>query len=237
MRDIIRLGQVQPVRRRVMESTTSLLGNTIVLSEEQWRAPSALPGWTRAMVASHIARNAEAFARLVRHRSDPAFPLYPSEAERLESLDAGAQASALQLQVDLDTTADTLEAALDTVEDWTAPVTLPLVGEQPIAALCIARLHEVCLHHIDLDCGFTPERLDPVPGRWLLQWACQVRQHQDGMPALRVVSDSGVDEVVGEDPEPAVVTGTDAALWAWLTGRSGGDGVGGADGRTWPLLG
>ncbi len=53
------------LRLRKREATQALLGDTIRLGDDQWQEPSDLPGWTRAHVATHIARNAEAFVAAV----------------------------------------------------------------------------------------------------------------------------------------------------------------------------
>lgn len=47
-------------------ATTVLLRDTISVTDDQWRGgPSRLPGWSRGHVATHLARNADAFTRLV----------------------------------------------------------------------------------------------------------------------------------------------------------------------------
>ena len=49
------------IRAAKREATQRLLGATMGLSDDEWQAPSRLAGWTRAHIATHIARNAEAF--------------------------------------------------------------------------------------------------------------------------------------------------------------------------------
>lgn len=236
MHDLIRLGQVEPVRKRLSEATLSLLGCTIALDDDQWRAPSLLPGWSRAHVATHVARNADALRGLVLEVLAGGWKaLYASDTERLEAIERGAERSGLDLQIDLDTSAGALSEALDQVDDWAQPVRLPF-GVQPLAALVLARLHEVTLHHLDLDCGHTHESLDPVPARWLLQWALDRLAERPGLPAVALESDSGVLATVGEVAPRRTARGSDAALWAWLTGRSGGADVTGAQGLVWPPM-
>ena len=62
---ILNRGQVDPALKRIALATQSLLRDTIDLDEEQWHAPSLLPGWSRAHVATHIARNADALRRVL----------------------------------------------------------------------------------------------------------------------------------------------------------------------------
>ena len=52
------------LRRRKREATQALLGDTISISDEAWQQPSRLDGWTRAHVATHIARNADGLRRV-----------------------------------------------------------------------------------------------------------------------------------------------------------------------------
>lgn len=237
MRDMIRLGQVDPVRKRVAEATQALLGDTITLSDEAWRAPTALPGWSRAQVAHHLARSADA----MRHVTLEAIegrqrPLYASDEARRADLERGGGRKGLDLQIDLDTTAGGLDEAFSLVNDWLVPVRLP-VGDLPLSALVVARLHEVVLHHLDLRTTFALEKVDAVVASWLLQWAALWVESKPGSPAVTLHSESGVREDVGDVGVRRTVTGTDQALWGWLTGRTGADGVHGADGLVWPLLG
>ena len=236
MRDIIRLGQVDTVRKRLNEATQSLLGDTIVLADDEWSAASRLPGWSRAHVATHLARGADALARLV--RPNPAgrpTSLYPSEAQRLSDIEWGSDRSGLELQIDLDTSAGALEDAFDEVPDWLIPVHLP-VGELGLAAVTIARLHEVVIHHLDLATGFSTDSLDTVPARWLLQWASLLLAGVPGLPAVDIESASGVTESLGELGQRRTVRGTDAALWGWVTGREDGATLDGAGETVFPLV-
>ena len=235
MRDIIRLGQVETVRKRLNEATQSLLGDTIVLSDAEWQQPSLLPGWSRAHVATHLARGADALSHVLRNTaSGRMVPLYANEGQRLADIERGSERSGLELQIDLDTAAGALEEAFAEVVDWLVPVTLP-IGEHPLAAVTIARLHEVCLHHLDLDTGFASHLIDPVPARWLLQWSCDRLAESAHVPAVDVRSASGVSESLGGVGERREVTGTDAALWGWVTGREDGSTVDAAEGVLFPL--
>ncbi|WP_052462617.1 maleylpyruvate isomerase family mycothiol-dependent enzyme [Nigerium massiliense] len=235
MRDIIRLGQVETVRKRLGEATQRLLGDTIVLSDEEWTAPTRLPGWTRAHVAAHLSANAYALARFVRgHVNDHPVPLYASEADQVEEIERGAERSGMDLQISLDGSAGELSQAFDEVTDWLVPVRLP-AGEFPITAVATARLHEVILHHVDLDVGFSPAELDPVLARWMLQWAARLLRDRPGLPAVELTSTSGNVESVGDLGERRRVTGDDAALWAWLVGRGDAATVEGAEGISFPL--
>lgn len=237
MRDMIRLGQVEPVRKRVADATQLLLGDTIMLGETEWREPTILPGWTRAMVATHLARSADAMREVilgvVEERGEVA---YPDEAQRLAELERGAARSGLELQIDLDTSAGALGEGFGLVSDWQAPVRLPL-GQFPASAVVVARFHEVVLHHLDLNVGFGLDRVDTVSASWLLQWAALWLRTSPHQPAVEIASESGVHETIGDLGPVRTVTGSDSELWGWLTGRADGATLEGANGLTWPLLG
>src|SRR5512132_902945 len=96
--------QLETVRGLVSTATQRLLGDTILVADEQWRAPSRLPDWTRGHVATHIARHADGLYRLTEwaltgERRD----MYPSPEHRASEIEAGAGRSGLELQIDLDT--------------------------------------------------------------------------------------------------------------------------------------
>jgi maleylpyruvate isomerase len=47
--------QLETLRGLVTTATQRLLGDTIAVSDEDWRGPSRLPDWSRGHVATHIA--------------------------------------------------------------------------------------------------------------------------------------------------------------------------------------
>ena len=109
-------------------------------------------------------------------------------------------------------------------------------GRMPLAAVPVARLHEIYLHLRDLRCpSFSVENIEPVPARWLLQWVLDRLENQSDAHSVDITSDSGLTARLGEGPVYLPVRGSDAALWEWLTGRSDGARVFGR-GLTWPLL-
>lgn len=224
------------VRRWELEATQRLLGDTIGIADPQWRGPSLLPGWSRAHVATHVARNADGLRSLTvaAEEGRPAI-MYASDEERFAAIERGAERTGLELQIDLDTSAGALTTSWDRVTDWSLRV--PLFGrEVPLSALPLVRLHEVVLHHIDLDCGFSAGQVDPEPARWLLEWALDRLGEQVGLPSLRLQSASGLAGTLGAGEPERTVRGSDARLWAWVTGRATADTVNGADGIELPMM-
>lgn len=227
---------VEAIRKWKLEATARLLGDTIGISDPQWGEPSLLPGWSRGHVATHLARNADTMRQLtaaVQERGPDVG--YPSAQERSDSVEAGAGRNGLELQIDLDTSAGALKAAWDKVTDWGIEVTL--YGRAwPLSILPLIRLHEVILHHIDLDCGFGADDVDPSAARWLLDWALTRLEKATRLPRVRISSDSGVVGAIGAGARELAVSGADARLWVWLCGRAVGDTVEGANGAVLPQL-
>ena len=225
---------VDDLHRWKADATQRLLGYTIGISDEQWHEPTPLPGWSRAHIATHLARGAEYFTDVITSVSaGQAQPRQPGPAERRAALEAGADRTGLELQIDLDTTAGALHAVIEMVTYWTSPVVLH--GRKLIlAAVPLARLHEVCVHHLDLDWGYSPDAIDREPAAWLLRWVLDLLRDAD-LPALRIEGESLTAEL-GAGDDQRRVTGSDARLWAWLSGRLPASGVTGADGLQPGLL-
>ena len=222
------------VHRWQAEATQRLLGYTIVLDDDSWHAPTTLPGWSRAHVATHLARNADR-VRAVLEAAIAGLPQpAPSvRSDRIAALEAGADRDGLALQIDLDTSAGALHRITDGTTAWDHEVDVH-GRAHPLAVLTLARLHEVCIHHLDLDFEFAPELIDPAAAAWLLRWVIDCLQDAD-LPALRIEADSLVAEL-GQGPDQLVVSGSDVRLWAWLSGRGTPAWVTGADGFQPALL-
>ncbi len=221
---------LETLRKRIQEATQRLLGDTIGISDGDWNRASLLPGWSRAHVAAHVSANADALAELIDEAGQGrSVALYSDEEVRTEGIERGSCMTGLELQICLDTSAGRLERAMDTVTDWSAPVDL-LGRRLTLAQVPMARLSELVVHHLDLDCGLHVGRLDSALARWLLQWA-ELRHADDpDLPAVRLESTSGLTVKLGAAGERRTVTGGDAALWGWLMGRIAADEVQGADG-------
>jgi maleylpyruvate isomerase len=228
----------ETVRGLVTHATQRLLGDTIMVSEEDWRRSSRLPGWTRAHVATHLARQADAFSHLV----DGALAgerreMYAGSEQRDAEIDAGADRTGLELQVDLDTSAGRLAERFDRVEEaqaWEAVVVLRGGQQVAIRMLPVARLSEVVLHHVDLDIGFGLGDVDDETADLLLEWCALRLTNRAGVPRLQISSTSGLNATVPGDGPDVSVHGSSAQLVGWLTGRSDGSQIAGSDGVVLP---
>lgn len=212
------------LRRLVTEATQRLLGDTITVSEPDWRAPSRLPGWSRGHVATHVARQADGIVRLVQWaRTGQRLDMYASPAQREGEIAAGAGRSGLELQIDLDSSAEHLTAAFETLDEagrWDAVVQLRGGTEVPARLLPLARLTEVVLHHVDLDVGLDMAEIDEQTAEWLLEWSAFRLRTRDEFPRLRLRSRSGFRLTAGSSGTAREVTGGTAQLLGWLTGRT-----------------
>jgi maleylpyruvate isomerase len=226
---------VDDVIRWNADATQRLLGFTIGMAEDEWHSPTALPGWSRAHVATHLARSAEHLSR-VTETVLAGLPQPPElvAGQRSTDLETGADRDGLALQIDMDTTAGALQAEIEKVTDWSRPVRLHGLS-LTLAAVPLARLHEVCVHHLDLDGAYSADAVDPAAAAWLLRWVLDLLADAD-LPALRVEGDSLAADL-GRGEERRRVSGSDARLWAWLSGRLVASGVSGADGLQPSLLG
>jgi maleylpyruvate isomerase len=233
--------QLSTVLGLLAHHTQQLLGDTIRLADEQWREPSRLPGWSRAHVATHLARQADALRRLTTgaRRGEPG-QMYPDAATRGAEIEAGAGRSGLELQIDLDTAASALGTdfdALAAADAWGTEVELRGGQRTPARLLPLARLNEVVLHHVDLDVGFEVTDVSAVAAGWLLEWCAFRLRTDDAFPRLTLHPDEdGVIEVGGAGGA-VTVSGPADRLLGWLTGRGADDGLTGADGVRLPGFG
>jgi maleylpyruvate isomerase len=232
--------QLDNVRALVRHATQQLLGDTIAVSDDDWRAPSRLPDWTRGHVATHLARQADGMGRLVEWaRTGERNPMYASPEQRTSEIQEGAGRSGLELQIDLDTSAGRLAAgfeALDAADRWDAIVELRDATPVPARLLPLSRLLEVTIHHVDLDIGYEVEHIDQQTAEWLLEWCAYRFRSKEDFPRLTLTSDSGFAVHVGKSGEPRQVSGTSPNLLGWLMNRVDSSAVTGANGLTVPGL-
>lgn len=217
------------------EATQRLLGYTIALTETAWHEASLLPGWTRAHVATHLARNAEHTRAIIEAAvAGGPQPDRPGPDQVKRELEAGADRTGLELQIDLDSTAGALQNTIEAVTDWT-PIVRIDGADLPLSTVPLMRLHEVYLHELDLDCGFTPDGVDPAAAAWLLRWTL-FRLRNARMARVALTTDT-VSDVIGDGERRLSVRGSDARVWSWLTGRGDPDIIDGAEGVRLGLLG
>ena len=141
------------------DATQRLLSTARVLAEPDLRAPSLLPGCSRAHVLAHLARGADAMRNLlVGARSGTDRPAYASAAARAADIEAGARRKPADLLADLADSAMALRTVARQLPDaaWRAEVQILDSDPFPAAGLLTRRLVEVELHHADLAAGYGP---------------------------------------------------------------------------------
>jgi maleylpyruvate isomerase len=142
---------------QIDQATQRLLDRARVITEPDLRAPSLLPGWTRARVLAHVSLGADAMRNLLAGvrtgRERPAgAEAHEAVIEhhaglRPEELAAGLAGSAMALRT----------VARQLPDDrWQVPVRVPGLAPFPAAELLVRRLVEVELHHCDLGAGYGP---------------------------------------------------------------------------------
>lgn len=221
-----------------MGAGTELLNRAVgALPDDALRAPSALPGWSRAHVVAHVARNAEALTRLATWaRTGVETPMYPSREARAAEIESSAQNPVDVLRAELVTTAEELDAALAALDEktWQAEVRSALGRPIPAAEIPWMRVREVWLHAVDLDAGVSVAEIAPDVVDTLLDDSTGTLSAAEGCPSA-VLAPTDRDRTWKLGPasdEPLQVRGEAARVLGWLVGRTGQEGVEaiGADG-------
>ncbi len=137
------------------------------LTDDDLREPSALPGWTRAHVVAHLARNADALVNLCTWaRTGVETPMYPSREARDAAIEATAAVPADALRADFrDAEARLAEAvAVLPAEAWGRPVRNGQGRTVAAREIPWMRAKELWVHGVDLDAGLS--FADARPSSW-----------------------------------------------------------------------
>jgi maleylpyruvate isomerase len=207
------------------DGTQRLLADQAALSEEALSAPTALPGWSRRYLLSHVAANAEALRNLLHWaRTGEERRMYASGEQRDADIADGALLPAAELRAWIESSAQALAADLAAMpgQAWNAKVITAQGLTRSASEVPWMRAREVYIHTIDLSAGtqwrdlpadFLAALLDDVTAR---------RSSTGGGPALAVAAtDTGHTwEVAGTGPATPV-SAPIADLASYLTGRPG----------------
>jgi maleylpyruvate isomerase len=148
------------VAAAIAASQNDIARRLVALSDDELRAPSRLPDWSRLTVVCHIRFGAEAIDRMVRAalRGEPSL-FYPGgrAATRPGTLLPAEGESPQDVVASFVANCDRLNDALAMVQDWTIvhhePEGQADLGPQTIYQLAVLRLTEVDVHAVDLDIG------------------------------------------------------------------------------------
>ena len=210
----------------ISAATEALVVTTEKLDDGALHAPSLCPGWTRGHVLAHVARNADALANLLNWANTGIeTPMYPSTEVRNAGIEAGATQPLADLIDDLNHSAGGFAKAVSAMPEagWERLVRTGAAGGGPaIPARRIMwlRLREVEMHHVDLNAGYAPSDWPAAFVDRALRESLKACGRRDDIPTFTAVTDGFREHVGG--PGGATITGTPAALFAWLSGRNSG---------------
>ncbi|HZQ26425.1 MAG TPA: maleylpyruvate isomerase family mycothiol-dependent enzyme [Acidimicrobiales bacterium] len=224
----------------LIASEASLLATVQGLTDAEAAAPSLLPGWSRAELVTHLARNADG----LRHVAEAAMrgevgDQYPGGMEqRAADIATGRGKPAAQVVADLAQAVEWLHQTWAAMPDeaWGRPARLTR-GSVTVADTVARRWLEVEVHRMDLDLGVGPDdwplpfvdgilprviamlpdlAAEPADGRWVL-WADDLSLAWSVSSLAGGVTVSRFDE---SDPPPDVILrGPGGRLLAALLGR------------------
>ncbi|QUH04387.1 maleylpyruvate isomerase family mycothiol-dependent enzyme [Saccharopolyspora erythraea] len=222
-RTSVALAAIEQASDRFMETARSL-------DELSIHRPSLLPGWTRAHVISHVARNADGFLNLLRWaRTGVEHPMYASASDRDADIDEGAVRGRQLLLEDLAASCERFARAARElpVWAWTAEVLDGAGDPIPAHGVLRGRLLEVWVHLVDLDHGFGFDDIPRPDVEEVLEDVVQQFGGRHDVPALTVVVDfDGRErswELRGTTSRPSQVHGDPGAMLGWLLGRTSGE--------------
>ncbi|MDX3129747.1 maleylpyruvate isomerase family mycothiol-dependent enzyme [Streptomyces europaeiscabiei] len=218
---------VSVVRSRAWAETGQLALQQAVdaLPADAVTEPSALPGWTRGHLLTHLARNADALVNLLTWaRTGIRTPMYSSPDQRATDIEAGAGRSLGEQQADIRESATRFREAAEALsaDAWSATVVSAQGREIPASEVPWLRAREVWIHLVDLHVGVGMDALPP-DFAWAL--AGDVAGWMSARLAPGVGAELSADGhntlVLGTPAPGAAVGGPPYAVAAWLTGRGG----------------
>lgn len=209
------------------EGTSYLTGTLDRVPDGELAADSALPGWTRAHLVTHLARNADALVNLLTWaRTGVPTPMYRDADQRAGDIQAGAGRPAAQLREDYRSSAERLDRAIAELAEqaWAAEVRTARGRPIPAAEVPWMRVREVWVHAVDLAAGARFEDFPPDLLAALIDDAVYWVGRADGCPAvLARAADLGREWRFGQAGPETVVDRPAAELAAWVTGRGHGE--------------
>jgi maleylpyruvate isomerase len=199
-------------QRRVEETAASIADVS---------APSALPGWTKGHVLTHLSRNADALTNLLTWaRTGVESPMYASPAARNADIEAGAGRPLPAQLADLRESASRFSVAVAKVPDWEVLVRTAQGREVPVSEVPWMRVREVWLHLIDLNAGAGPDDLPDDVGMALVRDVAAWMAPKLDTPVELLPTGHAPLRLGQAGPVSATVAGPANRLAAWLTGRT-----------------
>jgi len=177
-----------------------VLTATAGLTDEDLRAPSALPGWSVGNLVAHLAANGDALLNLVTWASTGVeTPMYASAEDRAAGIAKGDTLTAEEATAWLRSSIARLTEGFDalTEEQWSTEVVTAQGRTVPTTETPWMRAREVCVHAVDLGTGVS---FADLPDGFL---------------------DALIEDIRGKRglSHDALPTGPKAEVAAWLAGR------------------
>jgi len=208
-------------------ATTRYLGALSDLDDDDVRAPSLLPGWTRAHVVTHLSRNADALSNLVHWaESGQERYMYDSQEQRDADIETGSALSAHDLRVDASASAGRFMQAineLDVRHEDALVARMPGTPQFPARQVATIRLVELQVHHADLGIGFSHRDWEPEFCDLLLTQV--VDDRADGPAMVLRATDTGGLWKYGVQGQGPTIEGMACDLAWWVLGRGSGTGL------------
>ncbi|GAA4542793.1 maleylpyruvate isomerase family mycothiol-dependent enzyme [Pseudonocardia xishanensis] len=194
------------------------------MGDDAFAAPSALPGWTRAHVLSHVARNADALMNLLHWaRTGEETPAYASREARDADIAAGAARPPAAIREDVVSTSDTLAQVVKAMPEdaWRATIRNSQGVEVPATEIAWMRAREMWIHSVDLDVGASFEDFPQPMLCELVGDVAAMLSAREGVPAVRLVAaDRSRVWSIGEGGVSVEAPVADLAEWVSGRGRS-----------------
>lgn len=212
-------------RELLHEATARLVRTVDGLADDDFAAPSLLPGWTRAHVVAHLALNSEGLAgALTGIVQDEPTPVYASQEARDGDIETLAKAEPTELRDRLLGGTTLFDDAVTAVPEdaWDTRVERTPGGRTFKASAVVGmRLREVEVHHADLDAGYHH-------AQWPTEFSGLVLEAMARRGAARepfTADPTDLDGTFAYGEGGPTVTGTAADLAWWATGRGAGEGL------------
>jgi maleylpyruvate isomerase len=211
--------------------TRRLVRSVDKMTDEEWKQPSLLPGWSRAHVVAHLTLNAEGLsAALEGVHEGRAVPMYRSQEARDSDIASLGTTSIPALRDRFLSSTTVIGEWVDELADNLEATTIqrtPGGRAFPAGDVGVMRTREVEIHHADLGLDYTSTDW-PADFVVLLMDSRSGTEHA-GAPFVAHATDLGRSWQFGTGGP--TVSGAASALAWWVTGRGTGEGVTSDDGQ------
>ncbi|MCE4942070.1 maleylpyruvate isomerase family mycothiol-dependent enzyme [Streptomyces albulus] len=211
----------------ISAATDRFVKTVAALADADVAGTTLVPPWTRGHVITHVARATDSLCRLLAWaRTGVETPQYASMDARAAEIEAGARRPVRELVADVQASAERFDHAVRALPDaaWSYEVRMRTGELRTPAALLPTRLRELEVHHVDLAAGYAFADVPPEAARWIIDDLFAAQRRRTGIAPLRIAaSDSDLALELGVGGP--TVTGPQAELLGWLTGRTTGAGL------------